>query len=103
MAEPGKGRTLGAERVGREAAPEAYRLILPSKYEVPAGPDFPRFLVPERHEKSLKTGTLAARGATFPVFGRLLGRSEVRRISDGFAAGARSPKMPKKAVRGPEK
>ena len=41
VAEPGKGRTLGAERVGREAVPEAYRLILPSKYEVPAVPDFP--------------------------------------------------------------
>ena len=103
MAEPGKGRSLGAGWVGPEAAPEAYRLILPSKYEVPAGPDFPCFLVPERHEKSIKSGTLVARAALFPVFGRLLGRSEVRRISDGLPAGARRPKMPKKAVRGAEK
>ena len=103
MAEPGKGRTLGAEWVPPEAAPEAYRLILPSKYEVPAGPDFPCFFAPERHEKSVKSGTLAARGALFPVFGRLLGRSKIRRISDGFPAGARRPKMPKNAVRGAEK
>ena len=103
VAEPGRGRTLGAEWVPPEAAAEAYRLILPSKYEVPAGPDFPCFLVPERHEKSIKSGTFGARAPIFPVFGRLLGRSEFALIFDAFPAGPRWRKIPKNAARGVEK
>ena len=103
MAEPGKGRNLGAGWVGPEAAPEAYRLILPSKYEVPAGRDFRRFWMPKRHEKSTESGTLAARGRLFRVSGGLLGQSEDRRICGGFTAGAKSAKMAKKACRGGER
>ena len=54
-----------------KAAPEAYRLMLPSKYQVSAGPDFPCFLVLQRHGKSLKSGTFGARGPDFLDFSQI--------------------------------
>ena len=57
-------------------APQAYRSMLPSKYEVLAGHDFPWFLVLKRHGKSIKSGTFGARGLDFPDFGRIFERSD---------------------------
>ena len=69
-----KTSTFNDEPLRTKEAPEAYRSMLPSKYEVLAGHDFSCFLVLKRHGKSIKSGTFGARGPDFPDFSRIFER-----------------------------
>ena len=71
-----KTSNFNDESMRAEEAPEAYRSMLPSQYEVSAGPDFSCFWVSKRHGKSIKSGTFGARGPDFPDFTRIFAGSD---------------------------
>ena len=73
---PEKTSNFNDESMRAKEAPEAYRSMLPSKYEVSVGHDFSCFWVIKRHGKSIKSGTFGARGPDFPDFTRIFAWSD---------------------------
>ena len=97
-----KTANFNDESMRTKEAPEAYRSMLPSKYDVLAGHDIPCFWVLKNHGKSIKSGTFGARGPDFPDFGRIFERSDFIRfwmIFDEFSIGKKSTKNPTLGIR----
>ena len=61
---------------GLEEWKQAFRFILPLKYEVWANLNFHGFWSPKSHDKSIKSRYLVARGWDFCDFGWILWRAE---------------------------
>ena len=77
----------------KKEAPQAYRSMLPSKYEVLAGRDFSCFVDLRRHGKSIKSGTFGGQGPDFPDFFRNFEGSDFGRFLMKFQSAKSRPKI----------